>query len=383
MNRSRKKISIIGSGVSGLSCALVLQSLGFDITIYSKNITTPGNPMEVSFFPSASIIPHSVVHPNLTRLFKDSQFFFEHLYHNKFKGLTTHRHFELFGAKTGIPEYVSQMARNMVLDSFTSIPIKSNLEFQTGWEYECFFADWPIYFPELLSRFKQKGGSIILKELTREDIENLDGEAIINCSEFGSPGLFEEEFNPIIYRGHLLFIKGAPSLKDGEGKTISYNITPGSNFYSTSNGDTQDVYVYPRKDGWIIGGSRQKGTVNIDKEWIGEETIDPIATLEGVSYPKQILTLNRSVILQSFGIDMDEYKERELRIGYRFMGNGKEELKLASEEKFNRLVVHNYGHGGAGVTISWGCAFKVASIIIQKLESTELTKEAILQGFMN
>ena len=37
--------------------------------------------------------------------------------------------------------------------------------------------------------------------------------------------------------------------------------------------------------------------------------------------------------------------------------------KLAPEPSDGRLIVHNYGHAGAGITMSWGCAIEVAQII--------------------
>ncbi len=378
INRT-ERISIIGSGVSGLSCALVLQSLGFQVTVYTKTNSGPSNPLEVSSFPSASIIPHSVQHPDLINLFKDSLAFFDYLYENKFKGITTHRHFELFAHKEPIPEYVYEMSRHNILDSQDEGFIKSEIEVQTGWEYECFFADWPLYFPELLSRFEQNGGSLIFKEITPENFDDINSEVVINCSEFGSLWLFETEINPIIYRGHLLLAKGAPLLKDDAGKTVSYNFTPGVDYYCTSKGLLQDVYTYPRKDGWILGGSRQPGSIDEHGNWKGENSANPTEQIDERSFPQQILSLNQSIISNSFGIDLDLYKERELRIGYRFMGNGQEKLRLESEEKYNRLIIHNYGHGGAGVTISWGCALRAAFILLEKLGYEQLPKEELFK----
>jgi hypothetical protein len=38
-------------------------------------------------------------------------------------------------------------------------------------------------------------------------------------------------------------------------------------------------------------------------------------------------------------------------------------VRIEREQKHSMDVIHNYGHGGAGVTLSWSCALKVASLI--------------------
>ena len=47
-----------------------------------------------------------------------------------------------------------------------------------------------------------------------------------------------------------------------------------------------------------------------------------------------------------------------VRAGLRFFR--KQNIRLEQEQ--DTCIIHNYGHGGAGVTLSWGCALDVANI---------------------
>jgi len=40
--------------------------------------------------------------------------------------------------------------------------------------------------------------------------------------------------------------------------------------------------------------------------------------------------------------------------------------RLEPETVGDKYVVHNYGHGGAGITMSWGCARVVRDIVLQR-----------------
>jgi len=39
------------------------------------------------------------------------------------------------------------------------------------------------------------------------------------------------------------------------------------------------------------------------------------------------------------------------------------EVRLESEVLKDTLVWHNYGHGGAGISVSWGCAAEITAAL--------------------
>ncbi len=385
-------IIVIGGGVSGVTTALTLQLLGYETKIYAARtvdqVDDPNNqPAFASQFPSASIIPHSVYSDQLQSLFQHSQSTFYELRKLMFPGMTTHKHFEVFEFDPGQPEYCNWMLNlqsiaNLDSDAIPKRPDTNNLH---GWVFNCLFADWPLYFPALMQLYKTCGGKIINKKLCADEISELPADTIINCSGAGSPALFDDPVKKqLVLRGHLLHKTEAPLITNSENEIISYNYTPDASVYADSDGNACDVYCYPRKDGWIVGGSRQSGQLN-QEQWDEQLAESASSTIDGISFPSQIIALNNQILDSTFGYTLNTSDELTPLVGYRYIRSTDNGLRLESQTLGSKKIYHNYGHGGAGVTLSWGCALHLASaihaeqiseiqsIVIEKLEEIEFS----------
>lgn len=388
-------IVVIGGGVSGITTALTLQLLGYETEIIThqtpQDVTDKNaHPEFASLFPSASVIPHSVYYDQLKELFLCSQSIFYELRKLTFAGVTIHKHYEVFEFEPEQPEYTQWMLN---LESIAEldpqiIPRRSENAKLYGWVFDCIFADWKLYQPVLYELYQQAGGTITHQKLKKDDIPELPAETIINCSGTGAPELFNDPSDEqLLVRGHLLHKPDAPLITNSDNEIISYNYTPRALTYSDSEGNASDVYCYPRKDGWVLGGSRQIGQLYND-QW---PTLKESSTysIDGTPFPKPIIDLNNEILQQSYGHSVNLSDDLALSIGYRYIRNCKNGLRLEKEEFAQKTVFHNYGHGGAGVTLSWGCALKIAHHIcnqdIEELQNKLLKKlnEADLTGSSN
>lgn len=369
-------VTIIGGGISGITTALTLQLLGYDTTCYAEHFVsdkTPDDPRFASLYPAASVIPHSVVSKKTGSLLKNSLLIFDVLHNRYIPSLVQHQHYELFEFPVDDPSYASSLTNFKRIENSNNpdseIPKRPGASSRYGWKFNCYVTEWPDYITSLYDFYRQAGGSLIQKKLTGNSIAKLPDEIIINCAGFWGCKLFNDPEPLRVVRGHLIHISDAPLLKMSDGTIPSYNYTPGKSVYANPDGSATDVYFYPRSNGWIIGGSRQKAVVNENERWTQAGSDDTI-TINGIELPRQVYELNREIIRETYGTDIDKFSSLHPKIGYRYVrkfeGDG---LRLDTSEEYGKTIFHNYGHGGAGVTLSWGCAVDISREIKSQFSS--------------
>jgi D-amino-acid oxidase len=104
------------------------------------------------------------------------------------------------------------------------------------------------------------------------------------------------------------------------------------------------AYIVPRVDDIVLGG--------VDDEYDERTEIDPAQTPD-------ILARCAKLVPEFAGITQDDILS--VAVGLRPVRSS---VRLELERPGpGQAVIHNYGHGGAGVTLSWGCAAEVVQLV--------------------
>lgn len=367
-------VTILGGGVSGLTTGVVCNLLGYDTRIYTADRPFHGDtdpPELASAYAAASVKPTSISVPaGLNHILRISQDIFTRFWRTGAYGVRRQPHFEVHETPQSNPAYATTVTNFRRLadleDSNIPVPRRNGDCDVYGWLFDAYFVEMPVYMERLADLYTATGGTIIETEVTREMLSTFDTSVVVNCTGYGSRDLFPDEQSLCAVRGHLVHVDAPETVRPttDDGQWFSYNYHPDPD--ALPDDLAGEVYCYPRTDTIVLGGSRQRGHPDSDGGWVGERTTGATCDIDGIEVPERILETNRTILNRLTGAagDLDVY-DLSARIGYRPVrnsgGGGGVRIERTSVDGVD--VVHNYGHGGSGVTLSWGCAARAVALV--------------------
>ncbi len=363
-------IRILGSGVSGVTTGIVLRLVGYPVTIVAeRSMDGDDRPAEdptfASMFPPASIIPNVAVDHRGWHAATARQLF-GRLQQAGTAGVRTQCHYDVAEVPTPVPAWARDLDRveELTEASGAGVPRRTGCAAVWGWSADCLFAEMPIYRRWLLDLYETLGGTFAARRrVSPEDVARFPEEVVVNCTGYGSGALFDTRDELTLVKGLLVEVLTGPADGARPVPPVSYSYAPAASVDARPSETPANVYFYPRADCWLLGGTRLAGSLDDAGRWVGEEPGGRTIDVGGVAVPAQILEVNRDLVSSLTGVDIADFEARAV-VGYRCrrraaLGG----LRIESETVGDKVVVHNYAHGGAGVTYSWGSAIRVARMV--------------------
>ena len=210
--------------------------------------------------------------------------------------------------------------------------------YTAGWRYTAPVIAMPVYLAYLADRLGRAGGTLetgIAFGSPGEAAGRTTARVLVNCTGTGAHG-FVRDPCVVPVRGQAVVVAN-PGLSE-------FFIGMGRDGAAASAG-TGLVYLFPHESTVVLGGTQDTGS------WSREP--DPATAariVAGCAAVEPALRGSR-VIAHKAGL-------RPTR----------PQVRLEAEDlEGGRTLVHNYGHGGAGVTLSWGCAADAAALALAAL----------------
>lgn len=192
-----------------------------------------------------------------------------------------------------------------------------------GFVFEAPVIEMPRYLSYLLARFRRLGGSVHQREVRSLDEAWAVAPLVVNCTGLGSRSLLGDD-TLVPVRGEVLRVAPLPVER-----------------FLLDEDDPQGMsYIIPRSQDCILGGTAEEGNASLEPDPAQAEAI-----------------LARAARLLPEGTRIQVLQHL---VGLR---PGRPSVRLEAEQVGDRQVIHDYGHGGAGVTLSWGCAEEVTALV--------------------
>ncbi|MCB9755671.1 MAG: FAD-dependent oxidoreductase [Myxococcales bacterium] len=315
IHASRGDVVVIGAGVIGLSSAACLLEAGYRVRVCAQSLP----PALTSCVAAAFWYPFNVFPEQRVRVWADTSYrVFTELARVPETGVRVAPALELLPGPSAPPSW------SAVIPDYRAVgPSSLPAGYRDGFAFSSFVIETPIYLPWLLRRVIELGG-----ELETRTLASLDDapacDLLVNCAGLGS-GALVGDAAVVPVRGQLVRVENT-----GVERVTVDEHGPGGAI----------TYIVPRSRDVVLGGTAERGSTRLEPD--SEATAQILARCRALE-PR----LARARVL---GVD----------VGLRPC---RDELRLELERgRSGAPVLHNYGHGGAGVTLSWGCARELVEL---------------------
>ncbi|MEU6584468.1 FAD-dependent oxidoreductase [Nocardia sp. NPDC046763] len=312
------RVIVIGSGISGLGTAAELLRRRHEVTIISDESITA----TTSFLSAAVWFPTAAGPTERVRAWGAETFeYLEALAAQETPGVRMRESLALYREDPVVPTWSSSVRAFRTADR-GELP----LGYHFGFRFAVPFVEMPTYLPYLRDRVDAAGGHRLHRKVRRlDDLADLAPDVVVNCAGLRASELVgDRQTYPI--RGQIVRVTNP-----GLSVSIRDEAHP-----------LGRAYVHPRENDCILGGS-------LDRDrW--DTTANPQLT-------QSILDRCRDLAPR-----LAECRVIETLVGLR-PGRAEVRLELDTDCWPSVPVIHNYGHGGSGVTIAYGCAREAAALV--------------------
>jgi D-amino-acid oxidase len=195
--------------------------------------------------------------------------------------------------------------------------------FASGFQATMPLIDMPVYLEYLSERFTSAGGTIEARTVASLEEATKASPRVVNCSGLGARELAGDiTVRPV--RGQHVIVSN-PGLTDP---------------FLEMSAQPEWTGIWPHPDRIVCGGSQEPDSWDLDED-------------EALS--ERILARCRAVEPR-----LDQAQVIDVMVGLRPV---RPSIRVDAEHVRDGLLVHNYGHGGEGVSLSWGCAREAANLV--------------------
>jgi D-amino-acid oxidase len=301
---------VVGAGVVGLSCAVRLAEAGHQVDVVARDL-----PLETTSAVAAALWYPYRAYPfeRVTGWAQRSYDEFVRLAESSPKaGVNLVPGTEVFRQPTADPWWRAAVP---ALERVRALPDG----YRDGWSFSAPVIEMPVYLGWLRQRLETLGGTVTRMALTALP-DGAGGALVVNACGLAGRSLADDS-TLLPVRGQVVYVE-------------QFGL---DRWWLSPEGPT---YIVPRSHDVVVGGTDEEGS------W--DRRPDPTTA-------ERILERATGLLPELAGVRVTGH-----RVGLR---PARSTVRLEEERRADgSRVIHCYGHGGAGVTLSWGCADEVLAL---------------------